>query len=462
MLFLIILCIIAIKCEQQNCYVFSINQISLAKCIEEHLLKIDDPYYKENGVANVLAVAIANRFAGKMMVNQVFEIKTNSLYYDISKKRLHSLKDHFVHPPLQFAMKKVLRYCANDVYKLPYVPISENELSMIESQKNRNLDDLDLPLIPIFESEPRDLANLLDYILVDWTLPLHTMIRSGSGRTTLRNYIKNVQMILNCSLNLIIDRNHIRNLVLRNWMHRAQLYFDVNAPVHYIIYRYNIERGVFTYFDIKKFSNRISLNLNDRNPLVPRSNVDNFLRIHEFDRPPFVEDDFFSNYEQNGMTSAEYYFQTHLDQFYQILLCFQELHKNGIITDLDDIYPDSIPFRLLQKYYQEMLYNDVIYHKIIQRVRLHLSFIKRQNYQSSIERAIKTFLECRENSSLRYIINHNTSSTTSEKSHSSQLSSNIEYEFEIDYDNLLNCLDEHCYKNNSNYSIKTHDQVSSF
>lgn len=236
-------------------------------------------------------------------------------------------------------------------------------------------------------------------------------------------------------------------------MRRAQLHYDFqNAHHPYIIHRYKSIVGVYTYSNIDRFSNQISQNLSDRNPPVPRSYVEDFLRIHEADRPPYVENDVYANYELNGMTRAEHYLEYHLDQFYQILLCFQKLQKDGIRTKEDDIWRKEIPYRLLPKNYQEMLYNRNVYREVLFEVRRSQGY-NSNGSQTDLPTSSRT---CRENIDID-VDRHSTRNSALMIPQFLKTNECVKGNVS-DYDDSINCSNEYCDSDDVDH-VSSHDQT---
>lgn len=61
------------------------------------------------------------------------------------------------------------------------------------------------------------------------------------------------------------------------------------------------------------------------------------------------------------MTSAEYYFENQVNQFYRIIFFFIELRARGISTDKDDIYEGPLPYNVVPKEVQAIIYDNDVY-----------------------------------------------------------------------------------------------------
>lgn len=61
------------------------------------------------------------------------------------------------------------------------------------------------------------------------------------------------------------------------------------------------------------------------------------------------------------MSSAEYYLENHIDQFYRILFFILELRARGISSDEDDVYPGPLPYNVVPEETQIIVYNDNSY-----------------------------------------------------------------------------------------------------
>lgn len=91
----------------------------------------------------------------------------------------------------------------------------------------------------------------------------------------------------------------------------------------------------------------------DRNSKMPEADVLRFLNLHIANRPPYVKNDIFSDYAKKGMTRAEYFIETRMDQFNSILMFFMELQTHGIRNQTQDTFEGRVPYHVLHKSLQK-------------------------------------------------------------------------------------------------------------
>lgn len=207
--------------QQVDTYEYSMDSNAVSKCIEDYLLNFtDDPYYRENiGVTKVIVDLATKRFSGKTREKRDLFKNVYDFYDSVRCFKSDLFRDSQVHELLQWAIKDALVDCA-------------------ESNQ-----------VPIFENEPRELAHILDHILVYWPAPLHIMIRTRNGRTALRRYAEGAQEVLDSALNYLgRDRNRFRVVIREMWMKRAKIYFGGRStPFPYLRYRYTMTKGLRMY-----------------------------------------------------------------------------------------------------------------------------------------------------------------------------------------------------------------------
>lgn len=227
--------------------------------------------------------------------------------------------------------------------------------------------------VPLFVTEQRELARVLDYVLVNWTEPLSEMIRTRNGRALLRRYANHALAELESALTSVNFQPEFFRVALRIlWLRRAQLLFDGRSiQLPYIIHRFDIhsDEPYLTRNFLQIFHNRNVQEFSRRNPLVPQLDTDRFLSIHPADRLGYEgECDIYSRY-CNGMSSAGYYFETHVDQFYRVLFFIQELSSRGITSDEQDDYNSTIPEEVMSFRLQSIIYDDNQYRDYLLRRR---------------------------------------------------------------------------------------------
>lgn len=154
-------------------------------------------------------------------------------------------------------------------------------------------------------------------------------------------------------------------------MRRALLYFDGrNVLFPYIDHRYTMDHPFpHTHGNIAVFVDRISANFHDRNTSAIHSETDRILRIHALDTTTNCSrnNDIFSEYQSLGMSSLEYYYESHSIQFFKIFFFFLELQWGGVETDKDDIWEGPIPFEIIPEDIQAIVYNDTAYREYLLR-----------------------------------------------------------------------------------------------
>lgn len=121
-----------------------------------------------------------------------------------------------------------------------------------------------------------------------------------------------------------------------------------------------------TYDVLTNLKNRNTQYFEYRNPKVLPKEFNRTMQIHAADGPGYGEFDPFSVYEHNGtMGCAEYYIETHIDQFYRILFFFMELQMHGISSDAEDIYNGTLPHDVMRNGLQAIVYDDRVYRKYL-------------------------------------------------------------------------------------------------
>lgn len=233
--------------------------------------------------------------------------------------------------------------------------------------------------LPNFNDELFEVGLVLDYVLVIWPTSLHEMIQTKNGRALLRRYANDAQMILTTSLLGVESRDCFRSLLRTHWMHRAQLYFDGHdRRQSYIHYLYSLEYPVLHMREeMEIFFERCLRPFRDRNPLMSQPYVDKILHIHDTDRTNNSE---FSKYKINGMSSADYYIESHIDQFYRVLFFILKLKMYGIATDEDDHYDGPLPNEVMPDFLQAIVFDDESYRKFLlyERKRLQTTMVESQ------------------------------------------------------------------------------------
>lgn len=220
------------------------------------------------------------------------------------------------------------------------------------------------PSILHFNNEPVDLAVVLDYILVDWPCSLDQMISTRSGRALLRAYSDQALAYLRVALSHADCNDDFRAAIRTLWLNRAVLYFDGrdNTLYPFIPYLFtsdNMTPHLSGDLVNSEFAARIYQDFNERNPTVPLSDANTILNIHVANRVD--ENDIFYRLGTYGMSSAAYYIENHINQFYRVLFFFVELRAAGISTNEQDVYEGPLPNAVMPAGLQRMIRVDQDY-----------------------------------------------------------------------------------------------------
>lgn len=167
--------------------------------------------------------------------------------------------------------------------------------------------------------------------------------------------------MLGCALNSTNADDPFRILLRFFWELRAREYFDGRPQrLAYIPHRYTFDYlAPHTIVGMDYFSSRLDVDFSDRNPLLEEEYILRILNIHAADQPGNAEFDIFRGYEtRRFMSSSEYYIEDRIIQFYRILFFVQELGFRGIWTDEDDTYDGPVPYEVLPRDVQSMVYDD--------------------------------------------------------------------------------------------------------
>lgn len=318
------------------------NEQSLSKCIEDYVSNTD-PYYVEQGIAKKIAELSASRFGKDSKAKSNFNMRVNDFFHDLQRKKSHIYNvNETLLIQLRTVMKKALEEC-------------------IESKISE---------VPPFKGEPSEITDILNYILIIWPFKLNNMILTQSGRATLRRYAQMAQPVLRRALNNYNNFDDFRLALRIYWYNRARFYYDRGSESHYIPHRFTLNNPrPHMREDLDTYSMRCATDFNIRNPPEPRWNLYNILSIHSWDRLGEGEFDIFSIYENQGLSSAEYYFENQINLFYRILFFFIELEAWDILTD-ESPY-DSIPEEILA-----ILYDDEAYRNYLIRERIYYELVE--------------------------------------------------------------------------------------
>lgn len=143
-------------------FTFSKDRTILSKCIEDHLASSDSSYAVD-GVAKVIADLAAKRLSGKTKAWKSLNKILTSFFSDLRCKKSHLFRSQEVlKKQLGVDLKKAVENCADDS-------------SAFES-------------VPIFKDELPEVADVLNYILVSWTLHPFNLVQTKFRRSLLRKY----------------------------------------------------------------------------------------------------------------------------------------------------------------------------------------------------------------------------------------------------------------------------------
>lgn len=335
----------------------------LSECIEDYLVNTDS-YYAEAGVAKVTADLIAKKFLRKKREDITKVV--NRFFSELQRKKSFPFKSNqTLFAQLRVVVKKALEYCIDDIMAEADVPIFEDEANF-------------------------EIAEVLNYILVIWPFKLDNMIRTQSGRTTLRRYADNALAALEKALKIYDNFDDFRLTLRIFWFDRARRFYDNDSESRYIPYRFTLNNPrPHVKGDLGPFLIRTAMSFNIRNPSLPKWNLYKILGIHQADRPGHGEFDIFAIYEKQGLTSAEYYFENQIIQFYRILFFFLELRIWGISGD--ELPYDSIPEEILA-----ILYDDDAYSAYLIRERIYNELVEsdtQNNIRQNLARTARVYEE---------------------------------------------------------------------
>lgn len=339
-------------------YWFSYKQSKqvIFECIEDYLFNHRHLFQnEEDRIVTLFSIHVTNEFYTKTYFRNNFYKAYYSFIQHMKNSDFILFKNDSINAMIEAVTKDALINCADTG---PANLIKEGTL--------------------FFVGEPREIGVVLDYILVDWPVPLRDYTYKGSGRALLRRYADEAYAALDIALNFFDNLEQFRVALREYWMCRARLYFDGRNPgFPYILHRYTIATGLRRYGNLESMIRTCrEQNFDDRNPRIPQTDVDNFLDIHYADRHPYVNVDIFAEYERNGMTSAESYLETHIDQFYKIIFFNLESRAIGIRNIEEDIYVTRmIPYEVLSEKVQEIMFDDHAYQSYLLSHRLRLQSI---------------------------------------------------------------------------------------
>lgn len=192
--------IFLVKGDKDHLFYFSRNKSILSECIENHLLSADSNY-GNNGIAKIIADLIAKSFSGKSKTMKNLRQGVTSILFE------------FKHHKSDNAMRI----------------LEVNSKQLHDARKSACSDNNIFVAVPIFEGEPREIADVLDHMLVNWPDDLSRLIQSQDGRALLRGYANDALTAFECALRICSYNSNIFRLALRVlWIRRAQIFFDAN------------------------------------------------------------------------------------------------------------------------------------------------------------------------------------------------------------------------------------------
>lgn len=341
---------------------FSQSESSLEHCIESnfHVSKSERftfwnqlGNYPYNQIRKNIARFVSKKISGKTIGRNLIAKKAEDLMVDARCHLYHDRTqgDSGFWSTLEKALLRALLDCS------------------LYSRYLEPTDPLKYEGIKLFPDESPELAAVLDYASVNWAVPLEEMITTRIGRSLLRSYAQDAREAIYCALNTEGMTVNLFRIKLRAlWMVRAQFYFDVRDHEQpYPIYRYTIDYHLPHTRISDEISSRQFIGPEKRNSLVNESQFDEIFNIHRQDRSSDDRCDIFDFYHENGMASADYYFERQMDQLYRIVLFYQELEAVGITSDDDDHLDGElsvIPERL-----RRIIYDDYAYRQYLLRRR---------------------------------------------------------------------------------------------
>lgn len=293
--------IVSLNCQENDLIYFSRDVKSLLKCIDEHyLFKDKNQNYENSEIIKAIATLTAKKFSRKIKEREHVEVEVKSI--------IMSLQSETSLP---------------STLEIPWGLLETNTmLAVIDCSGSSSSTQVDN--LPQCDNTLGKISELLKYILVDWPEPPIIMISSEFGQELLRRYAKDAMKKLVDALESLVDYNHFRVVLLEVWIDTAKQFYDGRNGVEflYIPYRYTWDGSLLVGIEMSYFHSRRNVRFHDRNPLVSQN-----------------------------MTSAEYYLEAHLKQFFKILL-YSLAQVTG--TSSDDINEGNESVRAI-------LYNDEAY-----------------------------------------------------------------------------------------------------
>lgn len=332
--------LVAVSGQTNRRFVVWKDADEVSKCIERKLPGFSKSYFdKYTRIRIAVANLISEKFAGVETMQEVAKILVPLYTYKLrTDPRFSKFKDDVnFWKKTDLAIQVALLACSKPL-KDPRV--SNNVL-----------------LLPNFHNESYELANALNFILVNWPVPLLYIVRTQVGRATLRRYSENSRSAFQRAL--VLYGVQLRGNFRMYWSLRAQRFFSGDDEPPYIPHCFVMPFGFpHTYYRIPGLMR--SGPLEHRDPPTSRENRERILNIHVADRPGDIGDEFdvYSYYEENSMTQSDYYLESHRDQFHRVNLFVEELEASGVRTDEDDVHYGPLPYDVMPRRFQAILYDD--------------------------------------------------------------------------------------------------------
>lgn len=332
-------------CQDYGLLHFKKDVKTLRECLEEHLNIF---WYNDN---SRLRSFLVNNFAREFSRSTV---SRTSLISDVTSHidclTMRSLTLNNIGRPrdeLEEDIVKALLNCSD-------VNTPENV-----NPSNRATSNDRLPL-PFFANEPTEYYRLLNLILVNWPCIPESMCSTPVRLDELRSYAERGLAALEST-----DTGHCNQFMLyESWERRALLFFDGrndSSLYPYIDHRHSMDNQVpYALGNIRMFTDRSLINIRERNPLASQEQVNRILQLHPVSNSESDRDGRYSLYDLRGMSSAEYYIEFHLSQFYRILFFYLELLDRDLINVSYEDVPQDV---------RSILYNDTFYHDYLIRRR---------------------------------------------------------------------------------------------
>lgn len=203
--------------QDKYLYVYTQDKSLLSLCIENYLSNAN-PDYKTDAVAKILAILTSKKYSGKTITTRksFFNIFYKFYYYIQSRKFYLFDNNQTLSKELRIDLRKALDNCVN-----------VNSTVVTAAQAT-----------PIFEGESTAIAEVLDFILVNWPFHPYFSIHSRAGRSLLRRYVDDALKALEGVLRISHDTKSFRDSIRILWMRRARKFFDFNSIHSYMPYRY--------------------------------------------------------------------------------------------------------------------------------------------------------------------------------------------------------------------------------